>query len=91
MKIASHTDFSSATRTWQNFGKENFGLLKLEDFEKKNNEDNKYYFPDFIDYFATNLLPTIALWSHILWGDLSRYNAGRDENKWLILGAGVEG
>ena len=56
------------------------GLLKLEDFEKKNNEDNKYYFPDFIDYFATNLLPTIALWSHILWGVLSRYNAGYKGN-----------
>ena len=52
-------------------------LLQLEDAEKKKDTsvENKYYFPEFIECLTTNLLPTIALWSHILWGDLSKCNA----------------
>ena len=77
-KLSFKFSKSLITKFWRNKVVEYNNLLQLEDAEKKKDTsmENKYYFPDFIECLTTNLLPsTIALWSHVLWGDLSKYNA----------------
>ena len=44
-------------------------------------DHNLYHLPDYIDYIWHNLLPTISLWSRILFGSLQEHNKNINDQK----------
>ena len=56
------------------WGKKLEPLKKIQTDNEATSQKNKYYNVDFMAYCIQHLLPSIALWSRILHGDLARFS-----------------
>eukprot|EP00794_Sanderia_malayensis_P013117 gene13117-14465_t len=73
-KVAEYKDLLALEKL-ENKGKVDKSKVDhLNGIENSKGMENKYFCPEFVAYLTENLLPTIPLWSYILWGDPSRYN-----------------
>ena len=48
--------------------------LNIGNVKAAENIKNNYYCPELMNYVRETLLSTITLWSHLMWGDLSRFS-----------------
>ena len=69
-----HKEQSECQRFWRKMIEKVECALNLGNVKDTKSIKNKYYCPELMNYVQKTLLPTITLWSHTMWGDLSRFS-----------------